>query len=67
MKPTMHLRWLSYESYVVNGEAFATPATIRVLQQFWEIAADESDITLPRALGPTGTEGRWMDVEETHR
>ena len=35
MTPTNELRFVERESYSRNGEHFATPHTIRVLQQKW--------------------------------
>lgn len=63
MKPTAHMRWIETlvdEKVGAHGLLLRTKAN--VLQQFWEIAATESDITLPREIGPDGVEGRWRDV-----
>lgn len=59
MKPTMHLRW--DERNVYAGD-IAIARLERVLQQFWEIADNESDITLPKEIGPDGVKGRWRDI-----
>lgn len=60
MKPTMHLRWDMRYDYKMGDVLI--PAEVPTLQQFVEIAEDESDITLPREVGPDGVKGRWMDV-----
>lgn len=64
MKPTMHLRFRVEMGFENGGDVFALviPTERRILQQFWEVAANESDITLPRQIGPDGVEGRWRDV-----
>jgi hypothetical protein len=36
MKPTNKLRFVERDSYSRNGEHFATPHKVRILQQWWE-------------------------------
>lgn len=63
MEPTMHLRWDERSTYATDEERpIALMKHRRVLQQFWIIAAEESDITLQRERGPDGHVGRWRDV-----
>jgi hypothetical protein len=49
MNPTPRLRFVERDSYSHNGEHFATPHKIRVLQQWFEY-----DTQFPR--------GEWRDV-----
>ena len=66
MTPTAHLRWFDTtveEPFGVHG--LVLRKTARILQQFVEIAPEESGITLPCEPGPDGRAGRWMDIPIT--
>lgn len=64
MTPTAYLRWRTWVDFKPHGEGnIAQPSPQRALEQFWVIRADESDITLPREMGPGGEMGRWREVE----
>lgn len=70
MKPTLHFRWASYTIDIpVGAHGLCIRKDRRELQQFIEIGDDESDITLPKEIGPDGTKGRWMDIpyHQEHR
>ena len=61
MTPTNKLRFVERDSYSHNGEHFATPHKVRILQQWWE-----KNMTIN--LGWTGdmplgkNNGEWRDV-----
>lgn len=61
MKPTAYLRWDKREIWRDGDMMIYTPIIERVLQQWWEIAGSEADITIAKEDGPTG-KGRWRDV-----
>jgi len=50
-KPTMHLRWV--ERPMQDGEVYAVPRTMRVLQQWW---------APPMPDYMQSSEGEWRDV-----
>lgn len=52
MTPTPKLRFVERDSYSHNGEHFATPHKIRILQQWWAIERDGQ-------ITPTG---EWRDI-----
>lgn len=56
MKPTERLRFVERDSYSRNGEHFATPNKIRVLQQLW-IPTNE-----PYGEWLKVKDGEWRDV-----
>ena len=56
MKPTERLRFVERDSYSRNGEHFATPHKIRVLQQLW-IPTNE-----PYGEWLKVKDGEWRDV-----
>ena len=56
MKPTEQLRFVERDSYSHNGEHFATPHKIRVLQQLW-IPTNE-----PYGEWLKVKDGEWRDV-----
>ena len=56
MKPTEQLRFVERDSYSHNGEHFATPHKIRVLQQLW-IPTNE-----PYEEWLKVKDGEWRDV-----
>ena len=56
MKPTERLRFVERDSYSHNGEHFATPHKIRVLQQLW-IPTNE-----PYGEWLKVKDGEWRDV-----
>jgi hypothetical protein len=61
MTPTMYLR-INRVRQELDGGRLVMFREGEVLQQFWHIAPDESDITLPKVRGPDGEFGRWIDV-----
>lgn len=63
MTPTMYLRFNTRVEEIPAGESgMLLRATVERLQQFWHIAMNESDLTLPKEVGPDGILGRWIDV-----
>lgn len=67
MKPTAHLRWAWREADapLVFGGGLVVGRQLKcVLEQFWEIAPEEADITIAREAGPDGVEGRWKPLPE---
>jgi len=58
MTPTSKLRFVDRNSYSHNGEHFAIPHKIRILQQWWEWETCEQ-----HERQPYGTPfGEWRDV-----
>jgi hypothetical protein len=51
MTSTPKLRFVERDSYSHNGEHFATPHKVRILQQWWEYAEQYPD-----------HRGEWRDV-----
>ena len=64
MTPTPKLRFVERESYSKNGEHFAEPFKVRILQQWWE----DRHITLAvmqydkYGTPITNHPGEWRDV-----
>ena len=52
MTPTPRLRFVERDSYSKNGEHFAQPFKMKILQQWWAIERDGQ-------ITPTG---EWRDV-----
>ena len=52
MTPTPKLRFVERDSFSRNGEHFAMPVKIRILQQWWAIKRDGQ-------ITPTG---EWRDI-----
>jgi hypothetical protein len=52
MTPTPKLRFVEREIYSHNGEHFATPHRVRILQQWWAVERD----------GQITPIGKWHDV-----
>ena len=58
MTPTPRLRFVERDSYSKNGEHFAQPFKMKILQQWWESEWDGAWVTQTE-FRPTG---EWRDV-----